>query len=101
MKLRKLESEKAGLRSQTDAAMPAAPKPVEASPEVLNQHIDALDLSVRSRKCMERLGITTIGQLVNRTEAELLSAKNFGQTSLNEIKQRLEERSLRLKDAPY
>jgi DNA-directed RNA polymerase subunit alpha len=83
------------------AAMPAVPKPVEASPEVLSQHIDALDLSVRSRKCMERLGITTIGQLVNRTEAELLSAKNFGQTSLNEIKQRLEERSLRLKDAPY
>jgi DNA-directed RNA polymerase subunit alpha len=82
-------------------AMPVVPKPVEVSPEVLNQHIDSLDLSVRSRKCMERLGITTIGQLIGRTEAELLSAKNFGQTSLNEIKQRLEERGLRLKDAPY
>ena len=79
------------------AAMPAAPKPVEASPEVLSQHIDALDLSVRSRKCMERLGITTIGQLVNRTEAELLSAKNFGQTSLNEIKTRLDELGLSLR----
>jgi DNA-directed RNA polymerase subunit alpha len=81
--------------------LPTAPKAVEVSPEVLNQHIDSLDLSVRSRKCMERLGITSIGQLINRTEAELLSAKNFGQTSLNEIKQRLEERGLRLKDAPY
>lgn len=82
-------------------ALPAPPKPVEVSQEVLNQHIDSLDLSVRSRKCMERLGINTIGALIGRTEAELLSAKNFGQTSLNEIKQRLEERGLRLKDAPY
>ena len=78
---------------------PAAP--VEVSEEVLNQHIDGLDLSVRSRKCMERLGITAIGQLIQRTEAELLAAKNFGQTSLNEIKMKLEERGLRLKDAPY
>ena len=50
---------------------------------------------------MERLGIQSVGQLIARTEAELLSAKNFGQTSLNEIKSRLEERGLRLKDAPY
>jgi DNA-directed RNA polymerase subunit alpha len=83
------------------SSLPAAPKPVEVSQEILNQHIDSLDLSVRSKKCMERLGITQIGQLINRTEAELLSAKNFGQTSLTEIKQRLEERGLRLKDAPY
>ena len=74
---------------------------VEVSEEVLGQHIDGLDLSVRSRKCMERLGITAIGQLIQRTEAELLAAKNFGQTSLNEIKMKLEERGLRLKDAPY
>ena len=67
----------------------------------LNEHIDTLSLSVRSRKCMERLGISSIGQLIGRTEAELLSAKNFGQTSLNEIKSRLEERGLRLKDSPY
>lgn len=83
------------------APLPAPPKPVEVSQEILNQHIDSLDLSVRSKKCMERLGINTVGALISRTEAELLSAKNFGQTSLNEIKQRLEERGLRLKDAPY
>ena len=76
-------------------------EPVSVSDEVLNQHIDTLNLSVRSRKCMERLGIDAIGQLISRTEAELLSAKNFGQTSLNEIKVRLEERDLRLKDSPY
>ena len=78
-----------------------APRPVEVSEEVLSAHIDTLDLSVRSRKCMERLGINTIGALVMKTEAELLSAKNFGQTSLNEIKMRLEERGLRLKDSPF
>ncbi|MBE7451933.1 MAG: hypothetical protein HS111_24525 [Kofleriaceae bacterium] len=50
---------------------------------------------------MERLGILTVGQLVSRTEQELLSAKNFGQTSLNEIKQRLEERGMRLKAQPF
>lgn len=78
-----------------------APTRVEVSEEILNAHIDQLDLSVRSRKCMERLGITSIGQLVQKTEAELLSAKNFGQTSLSEIKMRLEERGLGLKDAPF
>lgn len=82
-------------------AMPAAPVAVEVSEEILHEHIDALNLSVRSRKCMERLGIDSIGQLISRTEAELLSAKNFGQTSLNEIKASLEERGLRLKDAAY
>jgi DNA-directed RNA polymerase subunit alpha len=78
-----------------------APARPEVSEEVLAQHIDQLDLSVRSRKCMERLGITSIGQLCQKTEAELLSAKNFGQTSLSEIKMRLEERGLSLKDAPF
>ncbi len=82
-------------------AMHPPPKLENVPEEVLNEHIDALHLSVRSRKCMERLGINAIGMLISRTEAELLSAKNFGQTSLNEIKARLEDRGLRLKDAPY
>lgn len=85
----------------TGSAMPAPAAPVELDEETLNSHIDTLDLSVRSRKCMERLGILTVGQLVSRTEQELLSAKNFGQTSLNEIKQRLEERGMRLKDQTF
>ncbi|MCA8923519.1 MAG: tetratricopeptide repeat protein [Planctomycetes bacterium] len=79
----------------------APPKPVEVSEETLQEPIESLDLSVRSRKCMERLGITSIGQLITRSEPELLQAKNFGQTSLNEIKMRLEERGLRLKDASF
>src|SRR3954466_480413 len=48
-----------------------------------------LELSVRSRKALQRLNIATIGELASRTEAELLGCQNFGQTSLNEIKQQL------------
>ncbi|MBL4848596.1 MAG: tetratricopeptide repeat protein [Planctomycetes bacterium] len=84
-----------GFRSAAAAAAPAA------SEEDEDQPIESLNLSVRSAKCMERLGLLTIGQLLSRTEAELLSAKNFGLTSLNEIKARLEERNLRLKDSSY
>ena len=77
-------------------------QPSRAIPEeVLKKPVADLELSVRSRKCMERLNIDTLGDLIEKTEAELLAAKNFGQTSLNEIKQRLEEHGLRLKDAAY
>ncbi|MBK8206215.1 MAG: tetratricopeptide repeat protein [Planctomycetes bacterium] len=65
--------------------------PVPPVDDTLTQSIDALELSVRSRRCMERLGIKTIGDLVEKTEAELLAAPNFGQTSLNEVRQKLAE----------
>ncbi|HTV47019.1 MAG TPA: DNA-directed RNA polymerase subunit alpha C-terminal domain-containing protein [Phycisphaerae bacterium] len=56
---------------------------------VLNKPVADLELSVRSGKALQRLGIATIGDLASRTEAELLGVKNFGQTSLDEIKERL------------
>jgi DNA-directed RNA polymerase subunit alpha len=59
--------------------------------------ITDLELSVRSRKCMQRLNIESIGELVEKTEAELLAIKNFGQTSLNELKAKLAELDLGLK----
>lgn len=65
--------------------------------EILQRPIDALELSVRSRKCMDRLGITTIGELCEKSELELETAKNFGRVSLNEIKKRLMENNLSLK----
>ncbi|UCG33222.1 MAG: tetratricopeptide repeat protein [Phycisphaerales bacterium] len=64
---------------------------------VLNKPVSEIELSVRSRKCLQRLGIVTLGELASRTEAELLGAKNFGVTSLNEIKQRLAEHGLSLR----
>ena len=59
------------------------------SPELLQKTVADLELSVRSRKALQRLNINTLGDLAARTEAELLGCKNFGQTSLNEIKQQL------------
>ena len=65
--------------------------------EILAKPIDALELSVRSRKCMDRLGIKTIGELCEKSELELETAKNFGRVSLNEIKKRLMENNLSLR----
>jgi len=59
------------------------------SPEMLGKSVADLELSVRSRKALQRLNINSLGELASRTEAELLGCKNFGQTSLNEIKQQL------------
>ena len=57
--------------------------------ELLAKPVGDLELSVRSRKALQRLNINSIGELAARTEDELLGCKNFGQTSLNEIKQQL------------
>ncbi len=64
----------------------------------LSLPVSELNLSVRSRKCMTRLGIATIGELLARTPDELLSAKNFGVTSLNEIRDRLNDMNLKLRN---
>ena len=71
------------LRRPTPAVAGNAPA------EILNKMVADLELSVRSRKALQRLNINTVGELAGRTEAELLGCKNFGQTSLNEIKQQL------------
>ena len=59
------------------------------APELLSKSVADIELSVRSRKALQRLNINTVGDLAARTEAELLGCKNFGLTSLNEIKQQL------------
>ena len=70
------------------------------SPEeqaVLNKPVTDLNLSVRARKCMNRLNITPIGELVGRTADELLEAKNFGMTSLNEVREKLTQMAMKLR----
>lgn len=94
--LGQLSHEKRASASSASLAMPAAPsKPI--NPEVHSKPVASLQLSVRSRKCLQSLGITTLGDLANRTEAELMSARNFGQTSLDEIKKCLSEYGLGLR----
>lgn len=64
---------------------------------LLDRPIAELSLSVRARKCMVRLGISTIGELVRRTGDELLECKNFGVTSLNEVREKLTSYNLKLR----
>ena len=64
--------------------------------QILETPISDFELSVRSRNCLRKMNIRTIGDLLNITEAELLSYKNFGETSLREIKAILEQKNLRL-----
>src|SRR5262245_27868411 len=80
------------------------PEPVEEAPEVrtdavlehLNKSVDELELSVRSYNCLKNANIRTIGELVTKTEAEMLKTKNFGRKSLNEIKEILSSMGLAL-----
>ena len=64
--------------------------------ENLNRSVDELDLSVRSYNCLKNANIRTIGELVQKTEAEMLKTKNFGRKSLTEIKELLSEMGLSL-----
>jgi DNA-directed RNA polymerase subunit alpha len=65
---------------------------------VLSKPVDDLQLSVRARKCLQKLNIRTIADLIHRTEAELLGCKNFGVTSLNEIKKTIGNLGLSLRN---
>jgi len=62
--------------------------------DILLRHVDDLELSVRSANCLKNAGINLIGELVQKTEAEMLKTKNFGRKSLNEIKEILSESGL-------
>jgi len=77
-----------------------APQPLSEEPTPLNPNlfksVDELELSVRSANCLQNANIRYIGELVQRTEAEMLKTKNFGRKSLNEIKEVLASMGLEL-----
>lgn len=93
-----------GQSIQGDGVMGTEPRFRSATPvspeeeAVLNTPVAELNLSVRARKCMNKLGIMTLGDLTQRTQSELLEAKNFGQTSLQEVKEKLAARGLGLRE---
>src|SRR5512135_3925775 len=62
--------------------------------------IEELDLTVRSYNCLKREGIHTVGELVGRSEADLLDIRNFGAKSIDEVKAKLAGMNLALKDSP-
>lgn len=102
-----LASAGATLRSLVDlvATMSDAPVALElgeistsgmGSPD-LDLSIEDLDLSERPRNCLKRAHVNTIGELLLRSDEDLLNITNFGQKSLDEIKQKLDERGLSLR----
>jgi DNA-directed RNA polymerase sigma subunit (sigma70/sigma32) len=74
-------------------------KPILTAEEqaVLNIQLTELNLSVRSRKCLHKLEVSTVGDLVQRTADELLEAKSFGMTCVNEVRDRLAQMGLKLR----
>jgi DNA-directed RNA polymerase subunit alpha len=66
----------------------------------LSTPIEQLDMTVRSYNCLKREGIHTVGELITRSEADLLDIRNFGQKSIDEVKVKLVGLGLALKDSP-
>ena len=83
-----------------DAEPEPEPERLEEEEKPLNENlyrsVEELELSVRSANCLKNASIRFIGELVQRTEAEMLKTKNFGRKSLNEIKEVLSEMGLSL-----
>jgi DNA-directed RNA polymerase subunit alpha len=71
----------------------------EADRAMMNKTIDELQFSVRSRKCLQRLNVNTLGELMSYSESELMSVKNFGSISLKEVKEKLTELGMGLRDS--
>ena len=71
----------------TEHAEEPAERGLDRVNEQLNRSVEELELSVRSYNCLKNANIQTIGELVQRTETEMLRTKNFGRKSLNEIKE--------------
>jgi DNA-directed RNA polymerase subunit alpha len=68
--------------------------------EQLSMPVEALDLTVRSYNCLKREGIHTVGELITRSEADLMDIRNFGAKSIDEVKDKLASMGIALKDSP-
>jgi DNA-directed RNA polymerase subunit alpha len=79
-----------------EAAEEISERGMDKVSEVLNRSVEELELSVRSYNCLKNANIQTIGELVQKSEAEMLRTKNFGRKSLNEIKEILANMGLAL-----
>jgi DNA-directed RNA polymerase subunit alpha len=81
---------------ELEAALGGDDRKPEIRNENLNRSVEELELSVRSYNCLKNANIQTIGELIQKTEAEMLKTKNFGRKSLNEIKEILTNMGLSL-----
>jgi len=81
---------------QPEAREEKAERGVDVANENLSKSVEELELSVRSYNCLKNANIKTIGELVQKSESEMLKTKNFGRKSLNEIKEILQNMGLSL-----
>ncbi|MFW6268604.1 MAG: DNA-directed RNA polymerase subunit alpha [Bacillota bacterium] len=86
------------LTEEVDEVEIMVEKEEEEKDKVLDTTIEELDLSVRSSNCLKRAGINTVGELVEKTEDDLMKVRNLGKKSLQEIKDKVNELELTLKD---
>jgi DNA-directed RNA polymerase subunit alpha len=68
---------------------------------ILAKPIEDMDLTVRSYNCLKREGVTSVGELVQKSEEDLLEIRNFGQKSIDEVKAKLEEMGLGLRNKDF
>ena len=89
------------LEEGAEMAIPETPPPPPPSQDAgaMAIPLDQIELSVRARKALETLNVNTLGDLTQHNENELLACRNFGQTSLNEVRERLAEYGLRLRES--
>ncbi len=73
-----------------------APEAESAMTRQLQTRVEDLDFSVRTMNCLRREGISTVGELVQRTESDLMAIRNFGRKSLQEVKDKLSGMGLEL-----
>ena len=90
-----------GMAIEEEHIVPAETEDITVVPDdekgLRSKSVDDLQLSVRARKCLVKLNVHTIGELTAKTDAELLGCKNFGVTSLNEVKKALADLGLSLR----
>ena len=88
------ESEDDELLAMQNVPQPAPPSPEDNEKKTLDTTIEDLDLSVRSYNCLKRAGISSVGDLVARSEEDMMKVRNLGRKSLEEVKKKLEELGL-------
>lgn len=90
------DSERSGEGVENKDVVESLSKDKDDSANMFEQSVDMIELSSRAANCLKVAGIRTIGELVHRTDEDLLSVKNFGKKSLDEIKEKLAEMGLGL-----
>ena len=85
-----------GAEGPEEIVRPAAPATLQVPPELADLSVDDLELSNRTLNCLKRNSITKVGQLASMTEEDLLHLRNFGDKSLQELREKLAERGVLL-----